>query len=146
MSSSKFRLNQAVGNYMPKINFTETFVSTDEPGTAAFSKMAQGKFDNAYMSKMADPNRVNNFETKIEIIQPILQNGRIYFGSKQAEEMYNASKYTFESVKQDLIYNLVKVYYGKVLAEKSVEVAINSLNRTKRYRDLSEDLLNKSDI
>lgn len=151
MASSKFRLNQARGNYLPKINFTETFVSTDEPGAAAFAKMAQGRFDNIYMAKMADPNRVNNFETKIEVLQPILQNGKIFFGARQAEEIYNASRYTLESVKQDLIYNLVKVYYGKMLAEKSVEVAKNSLNRTKRYRDLSEDfykngMIVKSDL
>ncbi|MCA1927154.1 MAG: TolC family protein [Calditerrivibrio sp.] len=148
---SKYRLNQANGNFLPKINFSETFISTDEPASAAFSKISQGKFNNSYMAKMADPDTVKNFETKLEIIQPIMMNGKVYFGSMQAKEMYNASLSVFDAVKQELLYNLVKAYYGKVLAEKSVEVTENSLIRTRRYKDMTEDfykngLLVKSDL
>jgi len=87
LNASKFRLEKARSGFMPKLNITETFISTDEPGTAAFAKISQGNFTPAYMFTMADPDRVKNFETKIEIVQPILMQGKIYFGFKQAEEM-----------------------------------------------------------
>lgn len=151
VNSATFRLEQARSGFMPKLNISETFISTDEPATAAFSKISQGDFTPAYMAKMADPDRVKNFETKIELIQPIFMQGKVYFGFKQAEEMRKASQKTFEAVKQELLYNLVRAYYGKALADKSVEVAEKSLVRTKRYRDLTEDfykngLLVKSDL
>lgn len=148
---SRYRLNQAESNFLPKINLSETFINTNEPGAAAFSKISQGKFNNSYMAQMADPDTVKNFETKLEIIQPIMMNGKVYFGSKQAKEMYNASLLVYDSVKQELLYNLVKAYYGKVLAEKGLEVTENSLIRTKKYRDMAEDfykngLIVKSDL
>ncbi len=151
VNSATFRLEQARGGFMPKLNISETFISTDEPGAAAFSKISQGDFTPAYMAKMADPDRVKNFETKIELIQPIFMQGKVYFGFKQAEEMRKASQKTFEAVKQELVYNLVRAYYGKALADKGVEVAEKSLVRTKKYRDLTEDfykngLLVKSDL
>lgn len=151
VNSATFRLEQARSGFMPKLNISETFISTDEPATAAFSKISQGDFTPAYMAKMADPDRVKNFETKIELIQPIFMQGKVYFGFKQAEEMRKASQKTFEAVKQELLYNLVRAYYWKALADKSVEVAEKSLVRTKRYRDLTEDfykngLLVKSDL
>jgi outer membrane protein TolC len=151
LNASKFRLEQARSGFMPKLNITETFISTDEPGTAAFAKISQGNFTPAYMFTMADPDRVKNFETKIEIVQPILMQGKIYFGFKQAEEMKNASQKTLEAVKQELIYNLIRAYYGKALADKGLDVAEKSLVRTKRYRDLTEEfykngLLVKSDL
>jgi len=151
LNASKFRLEQARSGFMPKLNITETFISTDEPGTAAFAKISQGNFTPAYMFTMADPDRVKNFETKIEIVQQILMQGKIYFGFKQAEEMKNASQKTLEAVKQELIYNLIRAYYGKALADKGLDVAEKSLVRTKRYRDLTEEfykngLLVKSDL
>ncbi|MEF3255733.1 MAG: TolC family protein, partial [Deferribacterales bacterium] len=150
--ASKYRFSQAQGHFFPKVDISETFVSSNEPGTAAFSKIAQGKFDMPYfMTKMADPNYVKNFETKIEIIQPILMQGKIYYGTKQAESSYKASLSILDGVKQEMIYNLVRAYYGKALAEKGVEVTEKSLERTKRYKAMTEDfyrngLIVKSDL
>jgi len=149
--SSKFRVEQAKSGFMPKLNISETFVSTDEPGSAAFIKISQGNFTPTYMATMSDPDRTKNFETKIELVQPLLLQGKVYFGFKQAEEMKKASEKMLDAVKQELIYNLVKAYYGKALADKSVEVTEKSMERTKRYRDLTEEfyrngLLVKSDL
>lgn len=151
VNSSKFRVEQAKSGFMPKLNISETFVSTDEPGSAAFIKISQGNFTPTYMATMSDPDRTKNFETKIELVQPLLLQGKVYFGFKQAEEMKKASEKVLDAVKQELIYNLVKAYYGKALADKSVEVTEKSMERTKRYRDLTEEfyrngLLVKSDL
>ncbi|ADR19606.1 TolC family protein [Calditerrivibrio nitroreducens] len=151
VTSSQFRVEQAKSGFMPKLNISETFISTDEPGSAAFIKISQGNFTPTYMATMSDPDRTKNFETKIELVQPLLLQGKVYFGFKQAEEMKKASEKILDAVKQELIYNLVRAYYGKALADKSVEVTEKSMERTKKYRDLTAEfyrngLLVKSDL
>jgi len=138
--SASYKLNQAKGAYLPKINISETFLSTDEPATAAFAKMAQGKFDFPYFNtQLADPDRVENFETKIELIQPIYMQGKIYFGIMQAKEMDRAYKLTLTRVKENVLLNTIKAFYGKGVAEKAVEAVEKSLTRTKRYYDMTDN-------
>jgi len=138
--SASYKLNQAKGAYLPKINVSETFLSTDEPATAAFAKMAQGKFDFPYFNtQLADPDRVENFETKIELIQPIYMQGKIYFGIKQAKEMDKAYKLTLTRVKENVLLNTIKAFYGKGVAEKAVEAVEKSLARTKRYYEMTDN-------
>ncbi|UOD35506.1 TolC family protein [Deferribacteraceae bacterium V6Fe1] len=138
--SASYKLNQAKGAYLPKINISETFLSTDEPATAAFAKMAQGKFDFPYFNtQLADPDRVENFETKIELIQPIYMQGKIYFGIKQAKEMDKAYKLTLTRVRENVLLNTIKAFYGKGVAEKALEAVEKSLTRTKRYYDMTDN-------
>jgi len=138
--SASYKLNQAKGAYLPKINVSETFLSTDEPATAAFVKMAQGKFDFPYFNnQLADPDRVENFETKLELIQPIYMQGKIYFGIKQAKEMDKAYKLTLTRVKENVLLNTIKAFYGKGVAEKAVEAVEKSLTRTKRYYEMTDN-------
>ncbi|MBC7196922.1 MAG: TolC family protein, partial [Deferribacterales bacterium] len=138
--SASYKLNQAKGAYLPKINISETFLSTDELATAAFAKMAQGKFDFPYFNtQLADPDRVENFETKIELIQPIYMQGKIYFGIMQAKEMDRAYKLTLTRIKENVLLNTIKAFYGKGVAEKAVEAVEKSLTRTKRYYDMTDN-------
>lgn len=150
--SAEYSLSIAKGGYAPKLDISQTIVSTDEPASAAFAKMAQGGFDFAYFNnKLSNPDSVTNYETKIEIIQPIYMKGKIYFGIKQAKELLNAKKLTLSRVKENVIFNLYQAYYGKGVAEKALEVVKKSKERTQKYYEMSKDfyqngLLVKSDL
>jgi len=149
---SKYRYEQARGGYLPKVFISETGLRTNEPGSAAFAKISQGKFDMPYfLTEMADPDHVNNYETKIEILQPVYMKGKIYFGIKQAKEMEKASQYTLERVKQQVVLNLTQAFYGKALADTALAVTRKSYARTKKYYDTSKrfyenGMLVKSDL
>jgi len=152
LQASRYRYDQARGGYLPKVFLSETGTRTNEPGSAAFAKIAQGKFDMDYfMTEMADPDHVNNYETKIEVLQPVYMKGKIYFGIKQAKELEKASTYTLERVKQQVIMNLTQAFYGKALADTALEVTRKSYARTKEYYQTSRrfyenGMLVKSDL
>jgi len=152
LQASTYRYDQARGGYLPKLFLSETGMRTNEPGSAAFAKIAQGKFDMDYfMTEIADPDHVNNYETKIEVLQPVYMKGKIYFGIKQAKEMEKASTYTLERVKQQVIFNLTQAFYGKILAGTALEVTRKSYTRTKEYYETSRrfyenGMLVKSDL
>ena len=152
LEASRYRYDQARGGYLPKLFLSETGLRTNEPGSAAFAKISQGKFDmNYFMTEMADPDRVTNYETKIEILQPVYMRGKIYFGIKQAKEMEKASLHTLERVKQQVLLNLHRTFYGKALADTALAVTKKSYERTKEYYETSRrffenGMLVKSDL
>lgn len=152
LKASAYRKYQADGAYAPKIFLSQSYMSTDEPGNAAFAKMAQGKFDmNYFGSQLADPDRVQNFETKISVIQPIFMNGKIFFGRKQAVEMRKASEFEIERTIQHVLFNLHRAFYGLALTKKAVDVSKRSLDRTSKYYETSKEfqkngMLVKSDL
>jgi len=150
--AASYRRYQAIGSYMPKVTFTQTYSKTDEPANAAFGSMAQGRFDMPYfMNKLADPDYVTNYQSKIQIMQPIFMKGQIIFGIKQANETYKASRFETERVRQYTLFNLHRAFYGLALAEKALDVVKHSYERTNRYYKNAQDfykngLIVKSDL
>jgi len=150
--AASYRHMQAVGGYLPKVTFSQTYTKTDEPANAAFGKMAQGRFDMPYfMGQLPDPDYVTNHQSKIQVMQPIFMNGQIMFGIIQAKEAYNASRDETERVKQYTLYNLHRAFYGLALAEKAMDVVKHSYDRTERYYNTAQDfykngLIVKSDL
>ncbi len=152
LRAATYKTYQAKGGYLPRINIVESGMKTDEPGNAAFAKIAQGRFDMDYfLTQMQDPNGVTNYTTKIELIQPVYMNGKIHYGIKQAGEMKRASQYTLERVKQQVLYNLHRAFYGVSLAEKALSVTRESYQRMQKYYETSQSFFNngmlvKSDL
>lgn len=150
--SAKYKKYQAYGAYLPKLNISETYMRSDEPATAAFAKMAQGRFDMQYFAtQLKNPENVTNFETKIEIIQPIFMNGKIFFGIKQAKELEKASEYKLSRVKDNVLFNTYRSFYAVGLSKKALDVTKKSLERTKRYYEMAQDfykngMIVKSDL
>ena len=150
--SASYRHMQAVGGYLPKVSFSQTYMKTDEPANAAFGKMAQGRFDMPYFgTQLPNPDDVTNHQSKIQIMQPIFMNGQIMFGIKQAKEAYNASKFETERVRQFTLFNLHRAFYGLALAKKAMDVVSHSYDRTERYYNTAQDfykngLIVKSDL
>jgi len=144
--------NQAVGSYLPNISLHQTLMKSDEPGTAAFATAKQGRFDNTYfMNQMASPDTVTTYTTQVQVMQPIFMQGQIYYGIKQADKAYQASRMQTERATQFTLYNLHMAFYGLALAEKALDTANHSYERTKRYYRNAADFFNnglivKSDL
>lgn len=150
--ASQYRFQQARGAFLPKVTLSETYMQTDEPGNAAFSTMRQGKFDMGYFTtQLANPDAVTNYTTKLEIVQPIFTGGQIYYSVKQAEKAMNASSLTRDRVRQAVLFNLSRAYFGVALADKAYDVVKSSYARTGQYVTTARNFLNngmvvKSDV
>lgn len=152
MLAATYKSYQAKGGYLPRINVVESGMKTNEPGNAAFAKIAQGRFDMDYfLNQIQDPDSVTNYNTKVELIQPLYMNGRIHYGIKQAGELKKASTYTLERVRQQVLFNLHRAFYGVSLAEKALSVTRDSYRRMQKYYETSRNfykngMLVKSDL
>jgi outer membrane protein TolC len=139
--SAEYRRRQAVGGYMPQVTLSETWTETDEPANAAFSRMAQGRFDMDYfLNELPDPSgRITNYRTKLEVVQPILMNGRIFYGVKQADAAHRASLETAERIRQHIVFSFNKAFFGLALAEKALSTVKVSYGRTDKYYTMTRD-------
>lgn len=138
--AASYRKYQAIGAYMPKVSYIQTYSKSDEPGTAAFATAMQGRFDNNYFAnEMSDPDYVTNHQSKIQLMQPIFMKGQIIFGIRQANEAYKASRFETERVRQYTLFNLHQAFYGLALAEKAMDVVKHSYDRTNRYYNTAQD-------
>jgi len=151
--AARFNYYQAGSGYSPKVNLSHTYMNTDEPANAAFAKMAQGRFDMTYFTtQLADPtDRVINHQSKIEVVQPIIMGGKLYYGVKQAKQGELAALNQKERVKEAVLMNFYKAFYGLNLAKRAFNVAKASHERTLKYYQMTKNffdngLIVKSDL
>ena len=130
IKSAEARMNAAKASYrmtnsvfLPRIEASHTGVTTNDPLSAFGFKLKQeivqqADFDPA---KLNDPGSVENFGTKIEIQQPLLNLDGIY-ARKAAKNQFDAMTYQTTRVRKNIEYEVKRAYFMLELAESSVEV------------------------
>ena len=109
--------------------------------------MTQADFDPA---RLNDPERIDNFNTKIEVQQPLL-NLDGWYARKAAKNQYEAMGLQAWRVKETIRFEVKKAYYQLELADnavqvlqKSVEVAEDALRLTRDFE--GQGLAKQADV
>ncbi|MCK3684913.1 TolC family protein [Maribellus sp. YY47] len=130
IKSAEARINAAKASYrmtnsvfLPGIEASHTGVSTNDPLSAFGFKLKQeivqqADFDPA---RLNDPGSSENFGTKLEIQQPLLNLDGIY-ARKAAKSQFEAMNYQATRVRKNIEYEVKRAYFMLELAESSVEV------------------------
>lgn len=132
-----YRMTNSV--FLPGLSVSHTGVKTNDPLSAFGFKLkqetvAQADFNPATLN---DPDAIENYSTKIELQQPILNVDGIY-ARKAAKNQYEATSLQSQRTHQQIRYEVKRAYYQLELAqsavevlEQSVEVAAEALKLTK---------------
>lgn len=109
--------------FLPSITASHTAISTTNPLMAFGSKLNQEILTMADFNPdlLNNPATTQNFATKIEILQPIINVDGIY-GRQAAKEKMNAYQLQTERTKEYLALEVKKAYMQLQLAYKAVEV------------------------
>jgi outer membrane protein len=131
---------RSTSGFLPKITLSETWSRTDSPLMALGTKLNQqivtpGDFDPAVLN---NPGAISNYNTKLALVQPIFNGGKEYIGRSQAKLAKEASIQDRDRTKQETIYNVVKAYYGLLLARDYRKVAHQSLETSEANVKLAE--------
>ncbi len=136
IKSAEARMNAAKASYrmtnsvfLPGIEASHTGVKTNDPLSAFGFKLKQeivqqADFDPA---RLNDPGSVENFGTKIEIQQPLLNLDGIY-ARKAAKQQFEAMAYQTTRVRKNIEYEVKRAYFMLELAESSVDVFKRSVD------------------
>lgn len=123
---SQYRMTNSV--FLPGLEVSHTGVSTNDPLSAFGFKLKQeivqqSDFNPALLN---DPESTENFQSKIELKQPLLNLDGIY-ARKAARKQFEAMQFQSTRVKENIRYEVKKAYFMLELAESSVEVLKKSV-------------------
>lgn len=145
-----YRQTNAV--FLPNITASHTGIATTNPLMAFGSKLnqeilTQNDFNPALLN---DPSQIENFATKFEIQQPLLNVDGL-FQRKAAKSKMDAMSLKTERTKDYLAFEVEKAYMQLQLAYKAVDVletALEAANANKKLADNSfkQGYLQRADV
>ncbi|MCM8570030.1 TolC family protein [Gramella jeungdoensis] len=145
-----YRQTNAV--FLPNISVSHTGMTTNNPLMAFGSKLnqeriTQSDFDPALLN---DPDRINNFATKIEVEQPLVNIDGIYH-RKAAKSKMKATRLKSERTGDYMTLEVEKAYMELQLAYKAVNVLEKALEAAISNQKMASDrykqgYLQKADI
>ncbi len=137
------RLKSASG-FLPKVTLSEIWSRSDNPLMALGAKLNQEIVSPADFSPavMNNPDPMSNYNTRLSVMQPVFNGGREYIGRTQATLARDASVQDRERTRQETIYNVVKAYYGLLLAKEYHQVALRSQETSQANVKLAEARFN----
>ncbi len=133
-----YRMTNAV--FLPGISLSNTAVSTNDPLSSFGFKLKQEVVTQEDFNPglLNDPGSMENYSTKIELKQPLLNLDGIY-ARKAAKSQYEASSLQSQRIRQNIRYEVKKAYYSLELARSSVDVLEQSVDVAKDALRLTED-------
>lgn len=150
VAKAEFRQTNAV--FLPNLSVSHTGVTTNDPLASFGFKLKQEVVTQADFNPLVlnDPNRIDNFATKIEVKQPLINLDGIY-GRKAANAKMQAIDFKTERTVNFTKYEVKKAYYSLELAqeaigvlEKSVETANSALELTQN--NLKQGYVKDADV
>jgi len=149
-AKADFRQTNAV--FLPNITASHTAIATTNPLMAFGSKLnqeilTQNDFNPALLN---DPSQIENYATKFEIQQPLINFDGMY-QRKAAKSKMEAMSLKTERTQEYLAFEVEKAYMQLQLAYKAVDVldkALEAANANKKLADNSfkQGYLQRSDV
>ncbi len=137
---AKADFNQTNSVFLPNITASHTGISTTNPLMAFGSKLnqeilTQNDFNPALLN---DPERTQNFATKLEIQQPLINLDGLY-QRKAAKSKIEAMSLKTERTKDYLLLEVEKSYMQLQLAYKAVSVLEKALKTTMTNKKMADN-------
>ncbi len=135
---SDYRQTNAV--FLPNITVSHTAISTTNPLMAFGSKLnqeilTQADFNPALLN---DPNQIQNFATRFEIQQPLINVDGMY-QRKAAKNKMNVMTLQTERTSDYLVFEVDKAYMQLQLAHKAVDVLEKALEAAEANKKLADN-------
>ncbi|NOU61890.1 TolC family protein [Marinifilum caeruleilacunae] len=139
-AKAEFRQTNSV--FLPNLNLSHTAVSTNDPLATFGFKLKQEITTQADFNPILlnEPARIENYNTKIEVQQPIINIDGLY-GRKAANAKMQAVDFTTERTINYTRFEVKKAYYQLELAQEAVRVVEKSLETAKAALQLTQNNL-----
>jgi outer membrane protein len=136
------RIRQARSGYMPRVQLSESFQRSNNPVLVFGSLLTQHQLEeeNLALGPLNRPGALNNYQSRVTVEQMIFdfgQTGREVEAARLTSEIAGEDRRRVDS---DVILSVIRTYFGVVLAEKTLEVAQQSLESVQADLDRAESI------
>lgn len=142
---------QTSASFLPQLSIEETGISTNDPLNVFGFKLKQEAVTQADFnpSRLNDPDAYDNFTTKFEVRQPLLNTDALFQRSAVKSQL-EATKEKLKGTREYTRYQVKDTYYQLQLLNKQLDVINGSLetareNERQAKNFYEEDMINKAD-
>ena len=138
--------------YLPKVQLSETFTHSNDPGASLVFKLQQ-EIANPQTDFAPDalnhPPAINDFHTSLQVMQPLL-NFDAMIGGPLAKSAKRAQEFMSVRAVETIDLNVKKAYFGLIMARKNVAAIEQSIGIMQGYsseaaKGFKVGILTKSD-
>jgi outer membrane protein TolC len=146
------RKRQTLGIFLPRITASEEGAATTDPLNAFGFQLKQASVTQRDFApaRLNDPERIDNFTTKVEVEQPLV-NVDGFFRRRAASDAARAAALAEQRTQEVIAFRVKKGYFGLVLAERRLGVIDSALTAARANRRQAEALydegvINRADV
>lgn len=158
LQQAEFALSEADNSRMPQITLSATATRSNNAlnvfgmklnqRNAAFRDFGFSEFNSANPSvieivpkDLNKPDAHNDFSTRLEVLLPVWNGGRVASYQEQAKAMIQAAQHGDETVKQFLIFNVYQSYEAVHTAKAYIHVAQQAVKASTSYVKTTANLV-----
>lgn len=129
MRAAETRIVEARSGVLPKVNYSESFVRSDNPVFVFSSLLTQHQFgaENFNIGPLNRPDSINNFQSQVTVDQVLYDAGQTRNAVRSADLSRQMSGEDRRRTQMQLVAGVVTAYYGAVLAAESFNTALQAL-------------------
>jgi len=123
--ASTARIDEARSGRLPKLNYSESYVRSDNPVFVFSSLLTQHQFgaENFNIGPLNRPDSINNFQSLLSIDQPLYDAGQTRNAIRSADLSRQMTVEEQRRTQMQVISGVIRAYYGAVLAAESLNTA-----------------------
>jgi outer membrane protein len=136
VQAAETRIGEARSGYLPKVNYSESFLRSDNPVFVFGSLLTQHQFSmaNFDIGSLNRPDFLDNFQSQITLDQPVFDAGRTRRAVESARLGHSLGAEQERGAQMELIAGIARAYWGEVLAAENLKAAGES------YKSAQADL------
>lgn len=127
--AAEARIGEARSGRLPKLNYGESFVRSNNPVFVFGSLLTQHQFteQNFSLGPLNRPDALNNFQSQLTVDQVLYDGGRTRQAVRSAELMREISGEEGRRARMEVLAGVARAYYGALLGEANLHAAQEAL-------------------
>ncbi len=140
--SSLAQKSMATSGFFPRIDLSEVFSRSNNPVYFFGMRLNQGKFvmSDMQINRLNDPPTLNNFLTRLQIVQPIFNGGDVWVGHQQAKLMVESTREEKTQREKAVILSVIEAYDGVLMAQAFLNVIRDAVKTAKKHVQIAENM------
>jgi outer membrane protein TolC len=145
------RENKVLSMRLPRVDFEESYLRTDQPVATFGSLLNQGRFTAALLTDPAltalnHPDSLDNFRTRFALTQPLFTGGELFYRQGMSKGETEAATWDLEGVRAMTAFHAVESYWGLSLARESEHAAREAVRTAEENLREIEALYNEGTV
>ncbi|HYL15875.1 MAG TPA: TolC family protein [Terriglobales bacterium] len=134
------RVTAAKGGLLPRVNYSESWVRSDNPVFVFSSLLTQGQFSesNFGIASLNRPDFLNNFQSLVTADQPLYDAGKTKRAVRTAELGGGLSREDSRRSQLEVIAQVVRFYYDTQLGAEQIKVTTQAMRSAEADLERSE--------